>query len=248
MTEPKFTTTIAISVYYRAGECLPLVLESILKDPLDPKTIEIFVCDDCCPTPREEIEAIIAKYADRFGKIEYIRLEEKIGFRKTFLLQTVLDRCDSSIFVLLDGDCVLTDRALSRMLRDARRNDALCQGQRVFLYSSSIDWANKNLTSITDFSILKETFFVENTKTRKNRQRHRECLKRQRAGLPGRYDLASGYLMALKTVLAKKAGFTTHIGRGYMEDTDFAKRLFETMGVDVSEVMNAEVLHLFEHH
>lgn len=243
-----YYATIAISVFYRPDECLPVVLESILKDPCDHKSLEIFVCDDCSPASRETMQAIVDSYRDKFGKITLLRHDERDGFRKTLLLRHVIEQCDSQLFVFLDGDCVVHNKALSRILRAARTNDALCQGQRVYLWSDSIQWSVMNLKSISDFSVLKTQFLADNTKTRKSKKRHRDSLRAQYSNVPGRFNYASGYLMGLKTEFVRKIGMGLCNTRGHTEDTDFAQRLFDTLGIDVLEVKDAEVLHLFEHH
>lgn len=244
----KLPITITVSIYYRADECLPLVLKSILLDDVDPNSIEVIVCDDCCPTPENVIADIIAKFLPFFGRITHIRNPAHAGFRKSFLLKEALELSNSDVFVFLDGDCVIHSKALGRLTSGALLQDALCQGQRVFLTNQSISWGIENIDSITDFKILRDKFYVDNTKTRKNKKRYRDILKLQAQGTPGRFNYASGYFMALKTPLAKEIGVNTHAIRGYMEDTDFAKRLFEEKGIDVFEVRDTEVLHLFEHH
>lgn len=241
-----FKATIAISVFYRTDECLPLVFESILKDPIDSKSLQLIICDDCSPCGRESIENVVAKYSDKFGSIILLRNEERSGFRKTSLLKKAIDQSDSEILVFFDGDCVFSGCVLSAMIHAAENEIALCQGQRCFLNSESISWANAN--PVSDFSILKDKFFVDNTKTRKNKKRHRMSTKAQAHGVSGRYEFASGYLMSIKTYLAKEIGMHESQHRGYTEDTDFAERLFRQKGIDLFEVQGTEILHLFEHH
>lgn len=243
-----YTATISIAIYYDADKCLKLVLESILRDGVDPKTLQLIICDDCCPAGRPAIESIIDSYRDRFGEIIYLRHDEHLGFRKTFLLKQAVELADSEIYIFFDGDTVFTGRVLSRMIRAARTHNALCQGQRVYLSHHCIDWGLRHLDSIKDFAVLKDHFYVDNTKTRKNKGRHRESMQLESRGHAGRWLYASGYLMALRTDLTKKIGIVPGIQRGYLEDTDFAKRLFEQEKIDVHEVRNAEVLHLYEHH
>lgn len=238
-----FDASIAISIYYRADDCLSLVLDSILADGYDTRLLELFICDDCSPFPRDVIEKIIESYRLRFGKISYLRFDERNGFRKTYLLRQAIELAESEVFLFLDGDCIYQNGVMSNMIRAAKDSNYLCQGQRVFLYSSCIDWAK-----INGLCNLREKFYADNTKTRKNIKRYRDSLNAQKKGESGRYRFASGHSMGIKTVLAKEVGITPHSRRGHNEDTDFAQRLYETKGIDVFEVQDAEVLHLFEHH
>lgn len=244
-----FDATIAIAVFYRADDCLKLVLESILRDGVDPLKLQVVICDDCCPVPRATMEALLDSYRARFGRIDYFRHEERDGFRKTFLLQKAIEVAEGEVFITLDGDCVLANNALSKMVKAARKNSKLLfQGQRHFLYQTSIDWALNKLDTITDFDVLKQHFTIDNTKQRKNRQRYRRSLKAQQANSSGRYEYASGHFMGISMAVAKKYGMLQKSNRGYFEDTDFAKRMFEEEGIDLWELHNTEVLHLFEHH
>lgn len=244
----EFVATIVVSIFYRADECLPLVFESLLRDQCNSFDLEIFVCDDCSSSGREAVQNVIDRYSSKFGRVVYIRHDEHAGFRKTYLLKKAIEDCNSEIFVFFDGDCVFTGNVLSRMLRSVRKNNALCQGQRVFLRSESICWANQHLDKIVDFAELRNRFYIDNTKTRKSKIRYRESMKARATSRQGRFDYASGYFMALKTEFVKKIGMNVSSGRGYTEDTDFAKRLYENLNIDVLEVPNTEVLHLFEHH
>jgi GT2 family glycosyltransferase len=239
--------SLAICIYYRPVECLQLVLESILRDPMDHKQLEIFICDDCCPAPQEDIENIINKYKDHFGKVTHLRNHERRGFRKTHLLAKAIDQAEGEVFVFLDGDCVLVGQSLSQMIKAADQY-ALCQGYRTYLTSNSIDWAINNLSQIQDFVILREKFHCENNKNRKNRKARRESRRLQARGIPGRYNYASGYLMSIQTKWLRKLGMQLAQTRGQVEDTDLALRLFEKFDIDLLEVPDAGVLHLFEHH
>lgn len=243
-----YTASIAISIFYRPVECLQLVFESLLKESLDSQLLELFVCDDCSPVSVESITEMIDRYRPRFGRIQHFRHLERDGFRKTFLLRQALEQSSGEIFVFLDGDCVLQNGALGSIVAAAQARDSLCQGQRVFLRSESIDWGLQNLASITDFRELRDRFYADNTKTRKNIKRYRDSRRAMKAGATGRFLFASGHLMAIRSSILKEIGMNTSNGRGYVEDTDLAKRLFEEKGVDLYEIDGAEVLHLFEHH
>jgi len=243
-----FQATICLSIFHRPKECLTLVLESILKDPIDHKTLELAVCDDCCPAPAQEIEAIIQKYAHHFGKTSYHRHDERDGFRKTFLQAKVLEEADSEVFIFLDGDCVITGQALSVLIQAAKDNRALAQGYRSYLHHSCIDWAIDNLDAIDDYALLKEKFGINNTKNRKETRRRRALRKNCARKAAGLADLASGYFMGIRTAEMKDLGIVSKINKGYYEDTYIAERFFAEKSIDVMHVPHTEVLHVFEHH
>jgi len=219
--------------FYKNFSALELVFKSLLKQTF--KDFEVIIAED--DNNFETKKFIELQQKNVFFEIKHVNHLEKLGFRKTLILNEAVKISRGEILVFIDGDILLHKNMLLTYFKNVKSNH-VCVGRRIYLDEkiTSKIYESKNIDILKFWNILftktKRKSFLFFNKL--------QIVYKTKKGIVG-----SNWSITKEDFLSINGFDEDYIRAGVGEDTDVRWRLRKKGLIFLSVKFSAIVFHLY---